>query len=133
MVLQNHQTFTEMTSNIIYIFVFGFGLKCSHKIHFNTQCPPPWFYRVKWYAKNCEGTYSPKPPALNCFFSFLAKMTLIFLYIFRWRFDIRRGLRRFWFSRKQRAEQPRVQRRSQRKRGPAQWFRWRDHVHQTAS
>ena len=37
MVLQNYQTFTEMTSNLIYIVAFGVGLKYQHKIHLNTQ------------------------------------------------------------------------------------------------
>ena len=32
-VLQNHQNFVELTSNIIYIVVFGGGLKCPRKIH----------------------------------------------------------------------------------------------------
>ena len=40
MVLQNYQNFTEMTWNMIYIVAFGVGLKCSHKIHLNTKCPP---------------------------------------------------------------------------------------------
>ena len=32
MVLQNYQSFTELTSNMIYIVAFGGGLKCPHKI-----------------------------------------------------------------------------------------------------
>ena len=32
MVLQKYQDFTEMTSNMIYIFAFGVGLKCPCKI-----------------------------------------------------------------------------------------------------
>ena len=40
MVLQNYQTFLEMTSNMIYIVAFGGGLKCQRKVHLNTQCPP---------------------------------------------------------------------------------------------
>ena len=31
MVLQNYQNVTEMTSNMIYIVVFGIGLKCPRK------------------------------------------------------------------------------------------------------
>ena len=38
MVLQNYQNFTEVTSNMIYIVVFGVGLKCPRKIHLNTKC-----------------------------------------------------------------------------------------------
>ena len=49
MVLQNYQTFTEITSNMIYIVAFGVGLKCPNKIHLNTQCEgamaPPDFGR----------------------------------------------------------------------------------------
>ena len=30
----------EMASNMIYIVALGVGLKCSRKIHLNTQCPP---------------------------------------------------------------------------------------------
>ena len=37
MVLQNYQTFKEITSIMIYIVAFGVGLKCPHKIHLNTQ------------------------------------------------------------------------------------------------
>ena len=49
MVLQNYQSFTEITSNMIYIVAFGVGLKCPRKIHLNTQwgggdyCPLPDF------------------------------------------------------------------------------------------
>ena len=32
MVLQNYQSFTELTSNMIYIVAFGGGLKCPRKI-----------------------------------------------------------------------------------------------------
>ena len=39
-VLQNHQNFIEMTSNMIYIVAHGGGFKCPRKIHLNTQCPP---------------------------------------------------------------------------------------------
>ena len=41
MVLQTYQNFTEMTSNMIYIVLFGVGLKCPRKTHLYTQCPPP--------------------------------------------------------------------------------------------
>ena len=41
MVLLNYQNFIEMTSNIIYVVAFSGGLKCLHKIHLTTQCPPP--------------------------------------------------------------------------------------------
>ena len=41
MVLQSYQNLIEKTSNIIYIVAFGVGSKCPHKIHLNTQCPPP--------------------------------------------------------------------------------------------
>ena len=37
MVLQNYQNVIEMTSNMIYIVALGIGLKCSRKIHLNTQ------------------------------------------------------------------------------------------------
>ena len=37
MVLQNYQTFIEMTSKMIYIVAFGVGLKCPRKIHLKTQ------------------------------------------------------------------------------------------------
>ena len=40
MVLQNYQNFIEMTSNMIHIVALGVGLKCPHKMHLNTQCPP---------------------------------------------------------------------------------------------
>ena len=40
MVLQNYQTFTEMTSNKIYIVALGVGCKYPRKIYLNTQCPP---------------------------------------------------------------------------------------------
>ena len=36
-ILQNYQTFIEMTSNMIDIVGFGGGLKCPHKIYLNTQ------------------------------------------------------------------------------------------------
>ena len=38
MVLQNYQKLIEITSNMIYIVALGVGLKCSRKIHLNTQC-----------------------------------------------------------------------------------------------
>ena len=38
--LQNRQTFKEMTSNIIHIVALGGGFKCPRKIHLNTQCAP---------------------------------------------------------------------------------------------
>ena len=41
MVLQNYQNFIELTSNMIYIVALAVGLKCPHKIHLNTKCPPP--------------------------------------------------------------------------------------------
>ena len=53
--LQNYQNFTEMTSNMIYIVAFGVGLKCPHKIHLNTQCPPP---PIKAAGK-CEQEHAP--------------------------------------------------------------------------
>ena len=40
-VLQNYQSFIEMFSNMIYTVALAIGLKCWHKIHLNTQCPPP--------------------------------------------------------------------------------------------
>ena len=33
MVLQNYQTFIEMTSKMIHIVALSVGLKCPHKIH----------------------------------------------------------------------------------------------------
>ena len=37
MVLQNYQSFIEMTSNMISIVALGGGFKCPHKINLNTQ------------------------------------------------------------------------------------------------
>ena len=53
MVLLNYQKFIEMTSNMIYIAAFGVGLKCLHKIHLNTQCPPPLFGLNNVFGTNC--------------------------------------------------------------------------------
>ena len=38
MVLQNYQTFIEITANMIYLVALGLGLKCLRKVHLNTQC-----------------------------------------------------------------------------------------------
>ena len=38
MVLQNYQTFIEITANMIYLVALGLGLKCLHKVHLNTEC-----------------------------------------------------------------------------------------------
>ena len=46
MLLQNYQNFIKMTSNMIYIVAFGVGLKCLHKIHLKTQCPPPFLEAI---------------------------------------------------------------------------------------
>jgi hypothetical protein len=46
MVLQNYQNYIEMTSNMIHIVALGGGFKCLGKIHLNTQCPPPWIFRL---------------------------------------------------------------------------------------
>ena len=35
-----------MTSYLIYIVALGVGFKCPHKIHLNTQCPPPTTSRL---------------------------------------------------------------------------------------
>ena len=43
MVLQNYQSFIEMTSNIIYIVAHGSGLKCPHKMHFGFEHTVPFF------------------------------------------------------------------------------------------
>jgi radical SAM superfamily enzyme len=40
MVLQNYQSFIEMTSNMIYIVALGGGFKCPRKLHSNTQGGP---------------------------------------------------------------------------------------------
>ena len=53
MVLQNYQNFTEMASNMLYIFAFGCGLKCPHKIHLNIQCPTVASLRFKIYIFQC--------------------------------------------------------------------------------
>ena len=62
MVLQNYQNFIELTSKMIYIFALGVGLKCPHKIHLNTQCPPP--VEIGLTAKICGpgtlGSYRPE-------------------------------------------------------------------------
>ena len=49
MVLQKYQKFIEITSIMIYIVVFGVGLKCPRKIHLNTQ----WRGVLK-LLKNCR-------------------------------------------------------------------------------
>ena len=46
--LQNRQTFKEMTSNIIHIVALGGGFKFPRKIHLNTQCPPPPIFRPSY-------------------------------------------------------------------------------------
>ena len=48
MVLQNYQNLIEMTSNIFHIVGFGVGIKCPHKMHLNTQCPPPLRRHSLW-------------------------------------------------------------------------------------
>ena len=48
MVLQNYQTYIELTSNMIYIVSLGVGLKCPHKIHLNTQCLPSPICIIRW-------------------------------------------------------------------------------------
>ena len=35
-----YQDFIEMTSNMIYSVALAAGLKCPHKLHLNSQCPP---------------------------------------------------------------------------------------------
>ena len=37
MVLQNYQTFIEITANMNYLVALGLGLKCLSKVHLNTQ------------------------------------------------------------------------------------------------
>jgi len=37
MVLENYQTFIEITANMIYLVALGLGLKCLRKVHLNTQ------------------------------------------------------------------------------------------------
>ena len=73
LVFQNTQNFIEMTSNMIYIVALGVALKCLHKMHLNTQCPPPslqyiimgsnsYFFSVLlevgiWIYKTCHMTF----------------------------------------------------------------------------
>ena len=44
MVLQNYKKFTEMNSNMIYIFAYGVALKCPCKIHYEGYSVLKVFY-----------------------------------------------------------------------------------------
>ena len=55
-----------MTSNMIYIFALGVGLKCPHNIHLNTQCPSPVVLRPRdVWNKSQPSPYVP--PGLRTF------------------------------------------------------------------
>ena len=73
MVLQNYQNFTEITSNMIYIVAFGVGLKCPHKIHLNTQCPPPYFVFSKNAITILSSVRSISSEVLDWAFIFIPK------------------------------------------------------------
>ena len=48
MVLQNYQKLIEITSNLIYVFALGVGLKCPREINLNTL----WGGLVMWWSQS---------------------------------------------------------------------------------
>ena len=48
MVLQNYQKLIEITSNLIYVFALGIGLKCPREINLNTL----WGGLVMWWSQS---------------------------------------------------------------------------------